>query len=154
MPKHLLKVLPTEDQAEFDRLFESCRSEFAPGNLHEDFLVEQMAWSRWRVMRYQRFEDIARANGDLKAAAQMHRIANSAQKSHDQALRDYGKAKDDTAWADKQVKEAEQDLQKAQQRLEQLIQKRDKAQADIATTQAWLETAREKVDAAWANRPQ
>ncbi len=87
MPKHLLKVLPTEDQAEFDRLFESCRSEFAPRNLHEDFLVEQMAWSRWRVMRYQRFEDMARANGDLKAAAQMHRIANSAQKSHDQALR-------------------------------------------------------------------
>ena len=86
----------------------------------------------------------------VDAAAELQR----AQQSHDQALRDYGKAKDDAAWADKQVKEAEQDLQKAQQRLEQLIQKRDKAQADIATTQAWLETAREKVDAAWANRPQ
>ena len=77
-----------------------------------------------------------------------------AQQSHDQALRDYGKAKDDAAWADKQVKEAEQDLQKAQQRLAQLIQARDKAQADIATTQVRLEAAREKVDAAWANRPQ
>ena len=87
MPKQSLKVLPNEDQAEFDRLFESCRTEFTPRNLHEDFLVEQMAWSRWRVMRYQRFEDLARANDNLKAAAQMHRIANSAQKSHDQALR-------------------------------------------------------------------
>ena len=77
-----------------------------------------------------------------------------AQQSHDQALRDYGKAKDDASWTDKQVKEAEQDLQKAQQRLEQLIQKRDQARADIVTTQARLEAAREKVDAAWANRPQ
>ena len=86
----------------------------------------------------------------VDAAAELQR----AQQSHDQALRDYGKAKDDAAWADKQVKEAEQDLQKAQQRLEQLIQKRDKAQADIATTQTRLEAAREKVDAAWASRPQ
>ncbi len=87
MSKSLLKLLPAEDQAEFDRLIEDCRSEFTPGNIHEEFLVEQMAWSRWRISRYQRLEDLARAGGNLKAAAQMHRIAASAQKSHDQALK-------------------------------------------------------------------
>jgi hypothetical protein len=87
MGKLLPKVLPGEDQAEFDRLIEACRNEQSPQNIHEDFLVEQMAWSRWRITRYQRLEFIARENGDVKAAEQMHRIASSARKSHDQALR-------------------------------------------------------------------
>ena len=43
-----------------------------------------------------------------------------AQQAHDQALKDYGRAREDANWADRELKEAEQDLEKAQQRLEQL----------------------------------
>ena len=49
-------VLSHEDQDEFDILVACLRDEFAPANEHENFLVEQMAQSRWRLARARRLE--------------------------------------------------------------------------------------------------
>jgi len=50
------RVLADENQEEFDSLVAKLTAEFVPANEHELFLVEQMAQSRWRLRRIQRFE--------------------------------------------------------------------------------------------------
>ena len=49
-------VLPHEDQDEFDALLESYRDEFQPTGYHQNFMVNQMAQSRWKLARVQRLE--------------------------------------------------------------------------------------------------
>ena len=51
-----LRVLPNENQHEFDELLSQYRRTFAPATIHEHFLVEEMAQSRWRLARFCRFE--------------------------------------------------------------------------------------------------
>jgi hypothetical protein len=36
-------------KAEFDRILEACRAEFAPQSEHERFLVEIVAHARWKL---------------------------------------------------------------------------------------------------------
>jgi hypothetical protein len=51
-----LRVLPNENQQEFDELIAEYHRTFAPANVHEQFLVEEMAQSRWRLARIRRLE--------------------------------------------------------------------------------------------------
>jgi hypothetical protein len=50
------RVLPNENQEEFDELIADYRCNFAPTTTHERFLVEEMAQSRWRLARIRRLE--------------------------------------------------------------------------------------------------
>ena len=52
-------VLRHEDQSAFDRLLESYISEFKPATTHEQFLVDQLANSRWRLDRARILEALA-----------------------------------------------------------------------------------------------
>jgi hypothetical protein len=52
-------VLPHEDHDAYARLLESLHQEHTPTTEHEKFLVVQMAESRWRLDRTNRFEAIA-----------------------------------------------------------------------------------------------
>ncbi len=47
------------NQSAFDRLLESYNSEFKPATTHEQFLVEQLAGSRWRLERARTLEALA-----------------------------------------------------------------------------------------------
>src|SRR5205809_616304 len=49
-------VLPSEDRNQFNTLFESYNSDFAPTTAHEEFLVSQMAGARWKLDRVERIE--------------------------------------------------------------------------------------------------
>jgi hypothetical protein len=49
-------LLPHEDPAEFQNLLDDYRAEFKPASVDEDFLVEQMAQSRWTLARARRLE--------------------------------------------------------------------------------------------------
>jgi hypothetical protein len=49
-------LLPHEDPAEFQDLLDDYRAEFKPASVDEDFLVEQMAQSRWTLARARRLE--------------------------------------------------------------------------------------------------
>jgi hypothetical protein len=50
------RVLPNENQQEFDELIAEYHGAFAPATTHERFLVEEMAQSRWRLARIRRLE--------------------------------------------------------------------------------------------------
>jgi hypothetical protein len=52
-------VLSSEDRGAFDALVENLRSEFQPHGEHEQFLVQQMAESRWRLARIRLIETAA-----------------------------------------------------------------------------------------------
>src|SRR5581483_11314556 len=54
------KVLPTENQEEFDALLEEYRKAYAPKGIHEEFLVLDMARSHWNIARMLRIEPYAR----------------------------------------------------------------------------------------------
>jgi hypothetical protein len=49
-------VLAHEDLAEFRSLLDQYRAEFAPASAHEEFLVEEMAQSRWTLARSRRIQ--------------------------------------------------------------------------------------------------
>jgi hypothetical protein len=53
------KVLMHENQAEFDVLKQRIANEQNPQGEHETFLVEQMAQSRWKLIRISRLENVA-----------------------------------------------------------------------------------------------
>ncbi len=44
-------VLPGEDAAHFDALLETLRNEHSPSGATEDFLIQQMAQSQWKLQR-------------------------------------------------------------------------------------------------------
>jgi len=48
------RVLPHEDQADFDAALAAYREEFKPATEHERFLVELMTQSRWELQRTNR----------------------------------------------------------------------------------------------------
>ena len=50
------RVLTNENQEEFDELIAEYHRTFAPTHTHEQFLVEEMAQSRWRLARVRRLE--------------------------------------------------------------------------------------------------
>lgn len=50
-------VLPHEDRAQFNDLLDQYRAEFAPTNIHADYLVAEMAGARWRLDRATRIEN-------------------------------------------------------------------------------------------------
>jgi len=50
------RVLSNENQQEFDELVAEYHRTFAPTNTHEQFLVEEMVQSRWRLARIRRLE--------------------------------------------------------------------------------------------------
>jgi hypothetical protein len=52
-------LLPHENREEFEQLLGALRTEFKPCGDHESFLVEQMAKSRWRLIRIERLESEA-----------------------------------------------------------------------------------------------
>ncbi len=64
------RVLPQESQQEFDRLLSEYREQFHAANVHEEFLVEEMAQARWRIARCRRLEtEVVRAlSGDDESA--------------------------------------------------------------------------------------
>lgn len=78
------RVLPHENQQEFDQLLAEYRRAFPTANVHEEFLVEEMAQARWRIARVRGLEaEVVRAiagddtlNPDRALAAAL--IANSA----------------------------------------------------------------------------
>lgn len=49
-------VLAHEDQEEFQALLDQYRAEFKPASAHEQFLVEEMAQSRWTLARARRIQ--------------------------------------------------------------------------------------------------
>ena len=51
-------VLPHEDRAAFDALFDHYECDFAPETAHEEFLVREMVSARWRIARANRLEAI------------------------------------------------------------------------------------------------
>jgi len=53
------RVLPTENQAEFDELLTSLRAEHQPSTITESILVDNMAQHYWLSQRAQRLQDIA-----------------------------------------------------------------------------------------------
>ncbi len=56
------RVLPHENQQEFDQLLAEYRRAFPAANIHEQFLVEEMAQARWRIARVRRLEaEVVRA---------------------------------------------------------------------------------------------
>lgn len=50
------RVLTNENQEEFDQLVAEYHRAFAPANVHERFLVEELAQARWRLARARRLE--------------------------------------------------------------------------------------------------
>jgi len=50
------RVLPHENQHDFQAVLDQFRDEFTPEGEHQLFLVGQMAQSRWRLARVQRLE--------------------------------------------------------------------------------------------------
>ena len=52
-------VLPHEDPSAYAQLLETLQKELTPATEHEKFLVTQMAESRWRLDRTNRFEAVA-----------------------------------------------------------------------------------------------
>jgi len=50
------RVLTNESQEEFDALVAEYHRIFAPTNIHERFLVEELAQARWRLARARRIE--------------------------------------------------------------------------------------------------
>ena len=50
------RVLSNESQEEFDALVAEYNRIFAPVNVHERFLVEELAQARWRLARARRIE--------------------------------------------------------------------------------------------------
>jgi hypothetical protein len=82
--------------AEYTRLLESYRAEFAPGDVHERFLVEQMAHSAWKLIRLGQMKAAAQAeeSGEtIEAARFLDRYMAAAQKSYDRAHRELTKLK-------------------------------------------------------------
>ena len=61
------RVLTNENQEEFDQLVAEYHRAFAPANVHERFLVEELAQARWRLARARRLEAAVITNvvGDL-----------------------------------------------------------------------------------------
>jgi hypothetical protein len=53
------RVLPHESQDEFDELLAGYHRTFVPATPHEQFLVEEIAQSRWRLARIRRIETAA-----------------------------------------------------------------------------------------------
>ena len=49
-------VLPHEDRDQFNELLQSFRSTLAPKNVHEEFLVSQIAAACWKLQRADRIE--------------------------------------------------------------------------------------------------
>ena len=98
------RVLPNEDQQEFDSLAESFNDEFQPDGEHETFLVEQLLHSRWKLARIQRLEtalfenmmtfgsDHEIATGLLgpagKALANLQRYAAAAERTYHKSYRE------------------------------------------------------------------
>jgi hypothetical protein len=70
------RVLPNENQREFDELIAEYHRNFAPTSTHEQFLVEEMAQSRWRLARVRR----------LKTAVIEHMVAAAGASDADSVL--------------------------------------------------------------------
>ncbi len=101
-----LTVISHENQSEFDRLAAGYLAEFKPKTVHEQFLVEQLAQSRWRLHRYRRLETLAleqivsgesdETNPDAKILKSLGdkpllivtRLATAAEKSYHRAHRE------------------------------------------------------------------
>jgi hypothetical protein len=50
------RVLDTENQEEFEELIAEYHRTFRPANIHERFLIEEIAQARWRLARARRLE--------------------------------------------------------------------------------------------------
>jgi hypothetical protein len=50
------RLLDNENQEEFDELIAEYHRTFKPANTHEQFLIEEMVQSRWRLARVRRLE--------------------------------------------------------------------------------------------------
>ncbi len=127
------RVLPHEDQEEFDVLLACFRDDFQPANQHESFLVEQMAQSRWRLSRAQRLESAMfehMLNGYIPSADDQ-RIAAKLMNGGDRAL----------ATIQRYITAAERSYYKAHAELLRSQQMRNKAKAI------------EILDAAMSHRP-
>ena len=91
------KPVPKQfDRADYDHLLETYRAQFEPQDVHERFLVEQMAHNQWKLLRI----------GQIRAAANqgeidetnpgvrlLDRYAAAAQKSYDRAYRELTKVR-------------------------------------------------------------
>ncbi|MBV8817106.1 MAG: hypothetical protein JO022_02045 [Acidobacteriaceae bacterium] len=53
------RLLPNEDQRDYDHLASSIRAELQPNGDHENFLTDLMIQSRWRIIRIMRLEGAA-----------------------------------------------------------------------------------------------
>ena len=108
------RVLPNEDQDEFDVLLACLADEFKPATEHESFLIEQMAQARWRLARIRRIEsavfddmmsgeidctdpDQAMAkrflSGGDRALATLQRYAAAAERSYYRAHQELGRSR-------------------------------------------------------------
>ena len=118
------RVLPNEDQAEFDRLLAAYREEFEPKSEHELFLVEEMAQARWTLSRFRRLESVAveqlagagdhgqsidqalvsaLANGSGKAYTAIKRYGTAAQRAYYKALAELKRCKEEAAKLDELI---------------------------------------------------
>lgn len=48
-------VMPGEDKADLEALYQSIRTEWNPQGDHENFLIDQMISARWRLERLARY---------------------------------------------------------------------------------------------------
>ncbi len=95
MPSEKDSRKPQVDE-EYDRLLESYRAEFAPGDVHERFLVEQIAHAAWKLARLGQMRAAAKTTdgGAVAVSAKfLDRYIAAAQKSYDRAHRELTKLK-------------------------------------------------------------
>lgn len=101
------RVFSSENQREFDELIAEYHRTFSSTNIHEEFLVEEMAQARWRLARFRRLEagiveDMITADGSQDADAvlaaallgntagpfkTLQRLAAAAERSYYRALK-------------------------------------------------------------------
>lgn len=108
------RVVPHEDQDEFQQMFQAFQSEFNLATAHENCLVDQMAHARWKLARIQRLEsrmfelmldpgdpDSALAarmlDGGANACATLQRYATAAERSYYKAHREFMDSRKDRA---------------------------------------------------------
>jgi hypothetical protein len=84
------------DRAEYDHLLETYRAQFEPQDVHERFLVEQMAHNQWKLMRIGQIREAA-SQGEIDetnpGVRMLDRYAAAAQKSYDRAYRELTKVR-------------------------------------------------------------
>ncbi len=94
-----LRVFPNESRQELDDLIAQYRGIFAPTDVHQEFMVQEIVQSRWRLARIRRIEAavIAEMSGSgapdidkaINALTNLKRLAMAAQQTSSRVLKQF-----------------------------------------------------------------